>query len=308
MNTAGKKTILLVEDDAIISMSGKISLQKLGYDIEIARTGEQAVELCKTGASIDLVLMDIDLGAGIDGTEAARLILQDRDIPVVFLSSHTEPEIVAKTEKITSYGYVVKSSSTTVLEASIKMAFKLFHANDVYKNTFEFSINGLCIHRMLYTADATPFDCEFIGVNPAFEGATGLDSRTLIGRTIRDLYSDKEADEVIKLYAEVLTSGIPARKEIWFEPTGSSFLLSVFPMHDDLFTVAVHNTAKQKPNLDRLQLEDIIDVPAGRISAHSSTAAILRRKNTAWRATPFWHRARPRGSSSPTCARTACMT
>ena len=60
----------------------------------------------------------------------------------------------------------------------------------------------------------------------------------------------------------MLTSGIPARKEIWFEPTGSSFLLSVFPMNDDLFTVAVHNTTKQKPDLDRLQLEDIIDVPA----------------------------------------------
>ena len=167
MNSAGKKTVLLVEDDLIIAMSEKMSLQKLGYDIELARTGERAVELFKTGARIDLVLMDIDLGAGIDGTEAARLILQTRDIPIVFLSSHTEPEIVAKTEKITSYGYVVKSSSTTVLETSIKMAFKLFHANDVYKNTFEFSINGLCIHRMLYNADATPSDCEYIDVNPA---------------------------------------------------------------------------------------------------------------------------------------------
>ncbi len=42
---------------------------------------------------------------------------------------YTEPEIVEKTEKITSYGYVVKNSCTTVLDASVKMAFKLFHAN-----------------------------------------------------------------------------------------------------------------------------------------------------------------------------------
>ena len=73
--------------------------------------------------------MDINLGAGIDGTEAAAIILGQRDLPVVFLSSHTEPEVVAKTEKITSYGYVVKNSSITVLDASIKMAFKLFEAN-----------------------------------------------------------------------------------------------------------------------------------------------------------------------------------
>ncbi len=78
--------------------------------------------------AIDLVLMDVNLGAGMDGTETAALILKDRDLPVVFLSSHMEPEVVAKTEKITSYGYVVKDSSITVLDASIKMAFKLFEA------------------------------------------------------------------------------------------------------------------------------------------------------------------------------------
>ena len=73
--------------------------------------------------------MDIDLGKGIDGTQAAETIQKDFDIPIVFLSSHMEPEIVEKTEKITSYGYVVKNSSITVLDASIKMAFKLFYAN-----------------------------------------------------------------------------------------------------------------------------------------------------------------------------------
>ena len=78
--------------------------------------------------AIDLILMDINLGNGMDGTDAAAIILKDHDLPVVFLSSHMEPEVVAKTEKITSYGYVVKNSSITVLDASIKMAFKLFEA------------------------------------------------------------------------------------------------------------------------------------------------------------------------------------
>lgn len=75
--------------------------------------------------------MDIDLGSGIDGTQTAALILAERDIPIVFLSSHTAPEVVEKTEKITSYGYVVKNSNIAVLDASIKMAFKLFDAKQV---------------------------------------------------------------------------------------------------------------------------------------------------------------------------------
>ncbi|HEY1406640.1 MAG TPA: PAS domain S-box protein, partial [Spirochaetota bacterium] len=80
-------------------------------------------------ASIELILMDIDLGRGMDGPQAAALILAQRDIPIVFLSSHIEPEIVQKTEKITSYGYVVKNSGDTVLLTSIKMAFRLHDAH-----------------------------------------------------------------------------------------------------------------------------------------------------------------------------------
>ena len=126
MSSENKKTILLVEDELIIAMSEKMSLEKHGYSVSTVTTGEEAIETVKSTPKIDLILIDIDLGKGIDGTKAAEAILKDHDIPVVFLSSHTEPEIVEKTEKITSYGYVVKSSSITVLDASIKMAFKLF--------------------------------------------------------------------------------------------------------------------------------------------------------------------------------------
>jgi len=124
------KTILLVEDEAIIAMLETQQLEKYGYSVQHVTTGEKAVHaILENVFPIDLILMDIDLGSSIDGTQAAEQILKHKEIPIVFLSSHTEPEVVDKTEKITSYGYVVKSSSITVLDASIKMALKLFNAN-----------------------------------------------------------------------------------------------------------------------------------------------------------------------------------
>lgn len=129
MSMNGKKTILLVEDESIIAMASADSLHKYGYRVVVAHSGEKAADLAVGDLSIDLVLMDIDLGPGIDGTEAARRILKQRDLPVLFLSSHTEAEIVEKTEKITSYGYVVKNSGDTVLLASIRMAFRLYDAH-----------------------------------------------------------------------------------------------------------------------------------------------------------------------------------
>jgi PAS domain S-box-containing protein len=130
MNGEDNKTILLVEDEAIIAIAQKMTLEKRGYTVLTANSGDKAVEIFKQNKGINLVLMDIDLGGGLDGTETADIILNQRAVPLVFLSSHTEPEIVGKTEKITSYSYVVKNSGITVLDASIKMAYKLFEAHE----------------------------------------------------------------------------------------------------------------------------------------------------------------------------------
>ena len=131
--------ILLVEDDAILALSEMRQLKKEGYEVLHSDSGENSIQVVRELAgAIDLILMDVDLGDGIDGTVAAQEILKEFSIPVVFLSSHTEPEIVEKTEKITSYGYVVKNTGATVLNTSIKMAFKLFQAHkDLEKHKSE---------------------------------------------------------------------------------------------------------------------------------------------------------------------------
>lgn len=123
------KKILLVEDEALIAMVEAQLLKKHGYEVVTVYNGEKAVEAADNDSEISLVLMDIDLGKGMDGTEAAEKVLENHDLPIVFLSSHTEPEIVEKTEGITSYGYIVKNSGETVLLASLKMAFRLYDAH-----------------------------------------------------------------------------------------------------------------------------------------------------------------------------------
>ena len=135
MNGQEQETILLVEDDPIIAMSESTKLEKYGYKVIHVLNGHQAIEVVSSNNPvIDLILMDIHLGNNIDGTEIAKLILKDHDIPLLFLSSHTESEIVDKTNDITFYGYVVKDSGFTVLDASIKMAFKLHEAYQHLKN------------------------------------------------------------------------------------------------------------------------------------------------------------------------------
>ena len=130
MNEVTDKTILLVEDEIFIATMEIQQLEKIGYHLIHADGGLRAIEILKElQGKIGLILMDIDLGEEKDGTEIAAEILKDYDIPILFLSSRIEVETVKKTEVISSYGYVVINSGITVLDASIKMAFKLFEAN-----------------------------------------------------------------------------------------------------------------------------------------------------------------------------------
>ncbi len=119
--------LLLVEDDSIIALAESRMLERNGYEVVIARSGEAALELMEGGSSPDLILMDIDLGSGMDGTQTAKTILQRWDLPIVFLTSHSSREMVEKVRGITRYGYVLKHSGAFVIQTSIEMAFELFH-------------------------------------------------------------------------------------------------------------------------------------------------------------------------------------
>jgi len=127
-NFEQRKKILVVEDEGIISLALSKTLERFGYDVTAVETGEGAVEIALGDNGISLVLMDIDLGKGIDGTETARMILTERDIPIVFHTSHSEREMVEKVRGITRYGYVMKNTGDFVLQSSIEMAFELFDA------------------------------------------------------------------------------------------------------------------------------------------------------------------------------------
>jgi PAS domain S-box-containing protein len=179
----GKSCILLVEDEALIALQTVKMLRGRGYSVVQAPSGEAAVERFRAATDgIDLVLMDVNLGKGMDGTEAARDILRLRKLPIVFLSSHAEADIVEKTEAISSYGYVVKGSGITILDASIKMAFRLFEAHErlalseeKFFKAFSLSPDSININRLS--------DGVYVDINSGFTSMTGYTSEDVMGRS-----------------------------------------------------------------------------------------------------------------------------
>ncbi len=86
METAEKKRILVIEDEAHIADGIKLNLSIQGYDVRIAKDGIEGLEQWRTWTP-DLIILDIMLPM-IDGFSILRTIREeDEKIPVLILSA-----------------------------------------------------------------------------------------------------------------------------------------------------------------------------------------------------------------------------
>jgi signal transduction histidine kinase len=103
-----KATVLIVEDDALFAEDLAGKLGGLGFGIAgITASGKEAVAL--TGRlRPDIVLMGIQLQGPMDGIEAAEAIRERNDVPVIYLSAHSDASTLARAEGCGPFGTIWK--------------------------------------------------------------------------------------------------------------------------------------------------------------------------------------------------------
>lgn len=224
-----RKTILLVEDEAIIAMSEARLLEKHEYEVITVYNAEEAIETARE-TRVDLILMDIDLGYGkMDGTEAAEVILKERDLPIVFCTSHAEKEYVDKVRGITRYGYVLKNSGEFVLKQSVDTAFELFsahrnlkNANNEWNNTFN-SIKDVVT---IISKDHT-----IIKINDAGCTSAGLRRGEILGKKCYEVIHNIDSPLPGCSCTSALERHTPSSME--HNENGRFFDLAAWPMYDE---------------------------------------------------------------------------
>jgi response regulator NasT len=103
---AGKR-ILIAEDETIIRLDLRGTLEASGYDVcGEARDGVEAVELAES-LEPDVILMDVKMPR-LDGIEAARRILERRAVPIVMLTAFGQEELVERAVETGVFGYLAK--------------------------------------------------------------------------------------------------------------------------------------------------------------------------------------------------------
>ena len=120
---SGKK-ILIVEDEAIQGMAAKDILVKIGYDVmPVPFTGEEAIELIEQTPP-DLAIIDITLGDEIDGIQVARHLLERHNVPIIYLTAHTDDETINEAKKTDPFGFIFKPYEDKDLLKMVEDALK----------------------------------------------------------------------------------------------------------------------------------------------------------------------------------------
>jgi PAS domain S-box-containing protein len=117
-----KKRVLIVEDEKIVALDLRAILSSVGFTVVgEAATGRNAVTAAKELLP-DIILMDITLKGTMDGFDAARLISEHHDIPIVFLTAHSDEKTLERARHSEAFGYILKPFDERDVRTTVEMA------------------------------------------------------------------------------------------------------------------------------------------------------------------------------------------
>lgn len=201
METLKQRTrVLVVEDEIVVSEDLQQRLTALG-SIEVVGAADTAIDAIRLAklATPDVVLMDIMLRGRADGIDAAEFLNSQLDIPVIFLTAHSDPATLQRAQQTNPMGYIVKPFEDMQLKTAIEMA----------QSRHEIRQKSRWIARWLASRLFDIVDpvividpqSEILIFNPGAEKLTGQLKREAIGRQFSEVFAlvDEEASVPLEI-------------------------------------------------------------------------------------------------------------
>lgn len=183
--------ILLVEDEVIVAQDIKRTLESFGYSVPyIATTGEDAVQKALEFMP-DLILMDIVLKGEINGIEAVSGI-KNLNIPVIYLTAHSEESTIERAKLTAPAGYIIKPYDPMELKYAIELA--------IYKNKMETKLKeNESKYRLLVEGQTdlivkTDIGGRFLFVSPSYCEMFGKTEEELLGEKFLPLVYEEDQE------------------------------------------------------------------------------------------------------------------
>ena len=114
---SGHRTILFVEDEPLLGELMTEALIDKGFEVEVAPDAGHALRYLLSGAEVDVLFTDIDLGQGMDGATLAQIAREMRPtLPVVYASGRRS---LSEFETVPNSTFLQKPYSLTQVDRTI---------------------------------------------------------------------------------------------------------------------------------------------------------------------------------------------
>jgi len=115
---------LIVEDEILIAEELRERLSRLGFSVIAAvDTADEGIAIA-TRERPDLVVMDIRLKGEKDGIQAAGEIRAQVDVPIVYLTAHSDRLTVERAKATEHDGFILKPFQRRELQTTIEVAMR----------------------------------------------------------------------------------------------------------------------------------------------------------------------------------------
>lgn len=137
--------VLIVEDEYILARNLREGLESLGYQVlGIVDSGEAAIEKA-IELRPSIILMDIWIRGELDGIQAAERIWQQLQIPVIYVTGHSDQSTVERATLTSPFGYVLKPVREKELYVAIQTALSRYEREQFFSTVLQGMGDGIIV-------------------------------------------------------------------------------------------------------------------------------------------------------------------
>ena len=128
MNEFSKLNILIVEDESLVAMELKQSIESLGYNVVEYATNSHMAKKFLLAYDVNLILMDVNLGEETNGIDLYRSL--NTDVSVIYLTAYSDEKTMTDAISTNPLGYLIKPHGENELKAILKLASYKTRSNE----------------------------------------------------------------------------------------------------------------------------------------------------------------------------------
>jgi diguanylate cyclase (GGDEF)-like protein len=243
---------LLVVDDQKLNIQVLNQVFAADHQIFMATSGEQAIALCHSKQP-DLILLDVEM-PGLNGYQVCERLKTDsatRDIPVIFVTSHTDETAEARGLDVGAVDFISKPVNPRIVRARVKTHLTLKAQSDVLRQWVY--VDGLTgVYNRRHFDERLAVEWKRAARNRAALSVVLLDVDFF--KRYNDRYGHQAGDECLRRVAATLKEGLKRPADLLARYGGEEF---VCLLPDTGLAGAMHLARHLGREVSALQIEHV---------------------------------------------------